>query len=520
MDNSAPAAPGGLEILSSNPERYLDHFGARWTLPSDPGSPITKVHYNIVNAAGTVVVPEQTFSATNATKLEAIEGPAAAGDYRLRVWLEDAVGLSGPVSTVAIPRDTTPPAAPQSLRVTGPSLGHWNSTVDLGWDNITDNGSPITAVHYKVLDGSGQLVGAAHSVTGAGVEALRSIVAPPKRGQYRAHVWLEDEEGNIGAPASVPLPLDTTPPAAPQGLAVAAPATPRGSDGFDVRWYNISDDGSAIDAFHYQVLDETGRVVVGTHDVSGSNPQSISELDAPRAAGTYTLKVWLSDAEGNVGAPSEAPLAYSCVRSEAPGGKILTAGVGSERDSVLTVRQGHGSTVGGLLRSSNGPIAGAAVCVFSRVVTDAGREFVGTAMTRADGSYTFPVAAGPSRELAAVYRSEAREIEANATVLTRIRPVLRLRKKTVRNNHKAVFFGRIPGPHNDDVVVVLQVKSGKGWRAFRRYRTRGNGRFKVPYRFTQTRSRTTYVMRAQVRRTVGLPYLPGNSRQLKVRVLP
>ncbi|MGD9735126.1 MAG: Ig-like domain repeat protein [Solirubrobacterales bacterium] len=520
VDNHAPAAPGGLAIVSSNPHRYLDHFGARWSLATDAGSPITKVHYKIVNAAGTVVVPEQTVSATNPTALGSIAGPKAAGDYQLRVWLEDAVGLSGPVATVPIPHDTTPPAAPQSLRVTGPSTAHWNSTVNLGWNDITDDGSPITTVHYEIVNRAGELVGSAHTVTGQGIEALQSIQAPASRGEYKARVWLEDEEGNTGAPASVPLPLDTTPPAAPQGLAVAAPSTPRSAEGFDVRWRNVTDNGSPIDAAHYQVLDGSGKVVVGTRDLSGSNPQAISEIDAPRAAGAYTLRVWLSDAEGNVGVPSEAPLAYNCVRSDVGGGNVLTAGVGAKHDSILTVQQGHGSTVGGSLQGANGPVGGAAVCVFSRVVTDSGREFVGTAMTRADGSYIFPVAGGPSRELTAEYRSDAREIEAKATIQTRIKPLLHLVKTKVRNKHKAVFFGRIPGPHNDDVVVVLQVKSGKGWRAFRRYRTRRNGRYRVPYRFTQTNRGATYVMRAQVRRTVGLPYEPGNSRRVKLRVLP
>jgi hypothetical protein len=40
------------------------------------------------------------------------------------------------------------------------------------------------------------------------------------------------------------------------------------------------------------------------------------------------------------------------------------------------------------------------------------------------------------------------------------------------------------------------------------------------YLFTQTRTPTTYVMRAQVRETTGYPYLQGNSRSLPLRVLP
>jgi hypothetical protein len=70
------------------------------------------------------------------------------------------------------------------------------------------------------------------------------------------------------------------------------------------------------------------------------------------------------------------------------------------------------------------------------------------------------------------------------------------------------------------VVVVLQARVGNGWKAFRRYRTRDGGKFVARYRFNFTTRPTTYVMRVQVRSTVGYPYLQGNSRQLQLRVLP
>jgi hypothetical protein len=75
FDNKPPAAPAGLAIATANPNRYLDHFGARWTLPSDPGSPIKKVHYDVVDAAGKTVVAERVVPATNPTKLDDIAGP-------------------------------------------------------------------------------------------------------------------------------------------------------------------------------------------------------------------------------------------------------------------------------------------------------------------------------------------------------------------------------------------------------------------------------------------------------------
>jgi hypothetical protein len=39
---------------------------------------------------------------------------------------------------------------------------------------------------------------------------------PKAPGEYRLRVWLQDSVGFIGAPATAPIPHDTTPPAAPQ----------------------------------------------------------------------------------------------------------------------------------------------------------------------------------------------------------------------------------------------------------------------------------------------------------------
>jgi len=415
VDNSVPGAPGGLAIETENPNRYLDRIGAKWTLPADLGSPITKVHYEVVDGEGRTVIAPKTVSATNPTALPEIAAPSRAGNYQLRVWLEDAVGLRGPAATVAVPRDTTPPAAPQ-------------------------------------------------------------------------------------------------------GVAVATPGTARSAQGFDVRWRNVTDSGSPITAAHYEVLDAAGNIAVGHREVRAHNPQAISELEAPRGGGNYRLRLWLSDAEGNVGAPSEAPLAYDCVRSDARGGRGLSGGFGRQLASLRTVGQSRGSRIWGLLWGPRGPVAGAAVCVFSRTITTAERQFIGLAMTGADGSYNFVLGAGPSREVTVAYRSGQRQIEASVELRTKVRPTLRLARKRIRNGQWATFFGRIPGPRNNKVVVVLQVKVGKGWKAIRRYRTRSNGRYKVRYRFRRTFRSTTYKFRTQVRQTLGYAYEQGNSRSVRLRV--
>ncbi len=415
VDNNPPGPPAGLHVTSANPNRYLEHFGAQFSLPPDPGSPIAKVHYQVVNAAGEAVTPEGTLSATNPTEVPDIAGPQRAGNYRLKVWLEDSVGLTGPATTAQIPHDTTPPAAPQ-------------------------------------------------------------------------------------------------------GLSVTAPDTPRSSEGFDLHWHNIVDAGAPIDAVHYQVLNGAGSVVIPTQTVAGDNVQTVAELEAPSAAGSYQLRLWLTDAEGNVGAPVTAPLGYECMRSPVSDGQQLSAALGGQR--IQTVQQGQGSTLTGALIGKGGPVATAPVCVFSRVVTDRGLEFLGIALTDSAGNYRFPIPAGPSRELSAVYRPDQRQLRASAELHTVVHPTLRTPSAVVRNKSAAHFEGEIPGPHNDDVTIVLQVKSGKGWLAFRRYRTRSDGHYELEYPFRRTTRPTTYEMRAQVRETTGYPYEQGDSDPLLLRVVP
>ena len=413
-DNTAPGAPANLQVTSANPERYLSDFGAKWTLPPNQGSPITKVHYEVRNAAGDVVKPAKTVSATNPTALANIEGPSTPGAYTLRVWLTDQVG-------------------------------------------------------------------------------------------------------HVGAAASAPIPHDMTPPAAPQALQVAAPDTPRSAEGFDLRWRNIADAGSPIDAAHYRI-EAGGGVVVPPKTLAGENPQAVQSIEAPSDRGSFTLRLWLSDAEGNVGAPVTAPLSYECVRSTVGGAGQLTASIGGEPERQ--VAQGQGATLSGELRGSGGDIAGAPLCVFEQVEGEAARRFLGIAITGSGGDYRFAIGAGPNRTIRALHRLGQRRLAAEATLRTQVKPSLEARKQVVRTGEAAHLYGQIPGPRNDEVVVVLQVRQGDGWLAFRRYRTRGGGRFEADYLFRRTSKPTVYEFRAQVRESSGYPYVEGDSDPLYLRVLP
>lgn len=415
-DNSAPGAPSGLRVTSANPQRYLDRFDAQFSLPPNHGSPIRAVHYDVINAADEVVQPKQTLSGIDPTQVAKIQGPKQPGNYRLRVWLEDSVGLTGPAATAPVPRDTTPPAAPQ-------------------------------------------------------------------------------------------------------GVAVAVPTSPKSADGFDVTWRNIVDAGSPIQRAQYQVLSGSGAVVVPTQRVNGDNVEGIQNLEAPNDRGGSTLKVWLEDAEGNVGAPVSAQLAYNCVKSPSLGGQQLSASFGDAGE--MLVPQGEGATLSGELHGAGGgAIAAAPLCIFSNVVTDNDPQFLGIAVTGSSGAYRFAIAPGASRKVTSLYRPGSRELSASAILRTKVKPTLKARSLIVRNKGSAFFKGEIPGPHNNQVVIVLQVKSGKGWLTFRRYRTRNDGRYELEYTFHRTTRPTIYKMRAQVRQTTGYPYEQGDSDPLLLRVVP
>lgn len=417
-DNTAPAAPTGLSVVTPNPARYLSHFGAQFTLPPNEGSPITKVLYDVVDAAGNAVTSTQEYSAVNPTSIPTIVGPEKAGEYFLRVWLQDEVGLVGPA-------------------------------------------------------------------------------------------------------ASVPIPHDTTPPAAPQDLTAVAPKSPKGAAGFDVTWHDIVDSGSPIDAAHYRILDPEGATVVEDQTVEGEQIEAIKELETPQGRGGFTLQVWLEDSEGNVGAPSSVPLVYECVRDTADAGAALSSSIGPEGAGSRIVRQGGGGVLQGRLVNANGdPVAEAPICVFSQVVTDQVKKFLGVAITGADGSWEFAVKPGATRALTVDYRSQDREIDNKVTLVTRVRPTFEVENAVVRNRNVARFRGTVPGPHNDHVQVVLQARKGEGWIVFRRLSTGKEGDYEGSYRFNRTLAPTEYVMRAEVQKQPGYPYASGTSEESTLIVYP
>lgn len=213
----------------------------------------------------------------------------------------------------------------------------------------------------------------------------------------------------------------------------------------------------------------------------------------------------------------------SCQPSPIPSTPIsLTSGLGPDRAHVVVVEQGAGSVLSGSLTTAATAIPGAFLCVYSRPLVDASEaSLMGIAVTRPDGTYRFAVAPGPSRNLTVLVQTPQGAQRANAVLKTRVRPSIRVRPNPVHNKHFVRYSGRIPGPDNDRVTVILQASGGGSrWFDFGHASTRDGGRFAVRYFFNRTYRPVTYFIRALVIGASGYPYETGSSRELRMRVLP
>jgi hypothetical protein len=220
-------------------------------------------------------------------------------------------------------------------------------------------------------------------------------------------------------------------------------------------------------------------------------------------------------AEGNSG----------CELPSGPAGPVeLTAGLGLQDSHTVVVEQGEGSVLAGSLTAGGARVSGAFLCVYSQVLSDSETSLVGLAVTRPDGTYSFAVPPGPSRRLSIAVESAqgASATTAGGVIKTRVRPSLRIQPNPARNKHFVNIVGRIPGPHNNRVTVILEAadRAGTHWLEFRSAITHDDGRFSLRYFFGRTDQAVTYMIRAKVLGAPGYPYEGGVSREIPLRVRP
>lgn len=451
--------------------------------------------------------------------------PLADGAHSLAFCAQDysqaASGGEESCETRTIHTDNNPPAAPVGLAITSANPARYESTFSASWSLAADPGSPIVAVRYWITDAAGNIVVPSQTVAATNPSGLPAITGPSAAGAYTLNVALQDEVGFVGPTATAAIPHDTTPPAAPQDISVTSPSTSRASKGFDVQWTNIVDAGSPINAAHYEIEDSAGNVVVGEQTVSGENPQAIPDLATPQRRGSYRLLVWLSDAEGNVGSPVAAPLAFDCVRSEVKGARSLSATFGQDNRNQILVGYGSGATLKGRLEGSAGRLPGAPICVYTRIVSQQKERFIGVAVTNGEGEYQFPVPAGASRQIIVENRPGQRTVRSTATMATKAHPSIELVSKSpAHNGSEAVFKGRLAGPETGSVPIALQVRDGEHWITFSTVSTAKDGSYEVGYGLSHVRIPVTFAVRTVMLRQHNVPYHPGSSEVIDLRVRP
>jgi len=177
---------------------------------------------------------------------------------------------------------------------------------------------------------------------------------------------------------------------------------------------------------------------------------------------------------------------------------------------------------GRLLSASGVPVAGARVCLATRIPIPGNLERVAaTPMTGPDGRFHADLPAGPSRQVRVAYwwsHTQVAERHLRLSVSAHPRLVLRPHHP-LHNGHAVRFAVELQGPAADHRWVKIQARSDRHWVEVRNGRTNAGGIYRARYRFRSTTGRRRYRFRAVVPSQVGYPYERGRSRVRRVTVL-
>lgn len=320
-------------------------------------------------------------------------------------------------------------------------------------------------------------------------------------------------------------------------------ASDSGGPGIYSAW--ISVDGHAGAS---QILDTNGgacRSLGATSDGlrSFNDPQpckpqvsaTLTLNTATLSPGAHSVLVTVDDASGDAATvwdgtitvasptPAVAPVAPAAPAAPVPNGlpacerSSLSVSVKGQRSRAV-IRYGNQATVTGLLRCDTAPIASASVVVL-------GRGLSTTVVTAADGRFSYPVPAGPSRRLTFSYRAYSDDstssASARATILVIPHIKLRITPGRTHNDGTITWRGSVPdGPYpSSGVTLLVEVKEGRRWQPFDQV-VAERGRFTYRYTFLRTSEPTTYMFRVALPAggSAGYDYQPGGSNAIAVHV--
>ncbi len=317
IDTTVPVAPTAA-LAAVSDTGTLGDSKTNDNTPTLSGTGVAGDTITVTDAAGNViatavVAPNGTWAATPTTALP-------DGLSTLSVTATDPAGNTGPAVALPITIDTGAPAAPAAALAVASDSG------TLG-DAITSDNTPT-------ISGTGT-PGDTITVTFPGGEVKTVVVAsdgswsvtptnPLVDGLNNISVTATDPAGNTSPATTVPVTIDTTPPAAP--LADVAAASDTGASNTD----NLTSDttptisgAGATPGDTIKLYDPNGTTVLGTAVVAADGSWAITPTTA-LAEGLSTLSVTATDPAGNTSAATPVPVTIDTTAPAAPTVAALT----------------------------------------------------------------------------------------------------------------------------------------------------------------------------------------------------
>jgi hypothetical protein len=272
--------------------------------------------------------------------------------------------------------------------------------------------------------------------------------------------------------------------------------------GFAVNTATLANDTYAVgltvaDAAGNLTNDALGSVIVANPSTSAS---SLGALPGPGSGSSGTFG---AGAANGTGASEFAQL------------RLGTSG------TIVRSFVGRALRISGRLLDRQGqPIRSASLQVLQQVVGANRSEAVAHVLTAADGSFTVPVPAGPSRTIEVAYRAFSADVgyAAQASVKEAVAAGVRLTITPRRTSAQGeiTLAGTVQGsvPPRGTIVHLLVHYRGR-WEPFRTPRTNARGHFRVVYQFEGGVGR--FPFRAEVPAgQAGFPFASGTSKVVSV----
>jgi hypothetical protein len=252
--------------------------------------------------------------------------------------------------------------------------------------------------------------------------------------------------------------------------------------------------------------------------VSGSGGGSSGSGPSPGNGGS-------GGGAGSLGQPLTSPIAVGVANGSGASESAQLA-LGVKRSLTVDYRR-RAFKLTGRLSTSGRPIGGATLAIIAQTAGGTGSRTIARAHTRADGTFSLVVPAGPSRTVTVAYRAFSGDAgyaaQARVKETVRAGAQLQISPRQISSEGEIALGGRVDGPLPHHGVIVDLIVHYKGhWVPIRSkpggpiVQTDATGHFLVSYKFQGATGR--FPFRAEIPGgQAGLPYARGYSNTINVK---